>query len=74
MLKLYTNGEGVVPIEDKAVHSYLSSLRQSTPPEILFTEELGRPDVINEWNPELVKSCLHLYIQLLSVNNALIHW
>jgi len=59
--------------EDKAVHTYMSSLRLPNPPEILFTEILGRNEVQKEWTDDLIKSCLTLYLQLLSIKNSLVH-
>ena len=70
---LYESGECAKIIEDKAMNTYLSSLKLPTPPEILFIEGLGRPQVETEWNEELAKASLHLYIGLVSVKNELIH-
>jgi hypothetical protein len=60
-------------VEDHAVRTYMHSLRLQNPPEILFTDTLGRIETQNTWNDELVKSCLGLYLQLLTVKNSLIH-
>ena len=73
VLKLYESGDGVKAIEDKAINTYLHSLALQKPPENLYVETLGRPVFQNEWSEELVKACLHLYIQLVAVKNSLIH-
>jgi symplekin len=74
VLKLYEsmdNMKGMV--EDHAVHTYMNALRLPNPPELLFTETLGRMEVKKDWTDELVKSCLTLYLQLLTLKNSLIH-
>lgn len=72
-MSLYGSGECANLIEDKAMNTYLSSLKLPHPPEILFGDGLGRPQVEIEWNEELTKASLHLYLSLLSVKNQLIH-
>jgi len=74
VLQLYSRAKTMMAvIEDKAVQAYLNSLRYPKPPEILFTEELGRKEYMHEWTEDLVKACLHLYLQLLVVKKSLIH-
>jgi len=72
-LSLYKAGECASIIEDKAMNTYLSSLKLRSPPEILFMECLGRPVVETEWTEEVAKASLHLYLGLVAVKNELIH-
>ncbi len=60
-------------VEDHAVRTYMNALRFKNPPEILFTDVLGRSEVLKDWNDNLVKACLMLYLQLLSTKHLLIH-
>ncbi|ODN04325.1 Symplekin [Orchesella cincta] len=61
-------------IEDQAINTYCNSLRLPKPPEILFSEDLGRgKEGSGEWSDDLVKACLSLYLKLLNIKNSLIH-
>lgn len=60
-------------VEDQAVGTYMNSLRFKNPPEILFSDVSGRSDVSKDWSDDLVRACLTLYLQLLSIKNSLIH-
>ena len=60
-------------IEDHAIELYLKSLRLPQPPDNLLKEDLGRKDMEKEWTESTVKSCLQLYLQLLSLNHHFVH-
>lgn len=60
-------------IEDQ-VQVYCNYLRSPKPPEVLYTEDLGRTkEAQGDWNDDLVKACLNLYLKLLNIKSSLIH-
>lgn len=72
MVVLYERGELQSIIEEYAVF-YLGFLRLPKPPEVLFGNDRGRPEVSEVWTDEAIKSCLYLYLVLLPINQELIH-
>ncbi|XP_043676628.1 symplekin [Vespula pensylvanica] len=59
-------------IEEYAV-LYLGFLRLQTPPEIVFGQDRGRPQIENQWTESTTRACLGLYLALLSEHQDLIH-
>jgi len=51
---------------------YLKFLLQPGPPELLFTEDRGRPEVISVWMEDTVRVCLYLFLDLLPENQGLL--
>ncbi|KAI5704454.1 hypothetical protein M8J75_005471 [Diaphorina citri] len=72
VLDLYSRSELAHIIEEYASF-YLGFLRLTTPPDVLFGNDKGRPDKQSEWNEDVAKSCIFLYLSLLSINESLIH-
>lgn len=59
-------------IEDYAV-LYLGFLRLSSPPEIVFGSDRGRPNIEENWTESTTRACLSLYLALLAKHESLIH-
>ncbi|KAL1458644.1 hypothetical protein WDU94_008778 [Cyamophila willieti] len=72
VLDLYSRSELSHIIEEYASF-YLGFLRLATPPDVLFGNDKGRPDKQTEWSEDVAKSCIFLYLSLLSTNETLIH-
>lgn len=72
VIELYNHKETRADIEDFVVR-HLNILRSAQPPEELFGRSQGRTTVVNNWNDDVVKACLQVYISLLPINEALIH-
>uniref|UniRef100_A0A8D8LHY2 Symplekin n=3 Tax=Cacopsylla melanoneura TaxID=428564 RepID=A0A8D8LHY2_9HEMI len=72
VLDLYSRSELSHIIEEYASF-YLGFLRLATPPDVLFGNDKGRPDKQSEWSEDVAKSCIFLYLSLLSTNEILIH-
>lgn len=72
VLDLYSRSELAHIIEEYASF-YLGFLRLATPPDVLFGNDKGRPEKLPEWTEDVAKSCLFLYLSLLSTNEELIH-
>lgn len=70
--QLYSRPELSKLIEEYAV-LYLGFLRLHTPPEIVFGQDRGRPQVENQWTESTTRACLGLYLALLSEHQDLIH-
>jgi len=64
VLSLYERGELASIIEEYSV-MFLKFLLLGRPPDMLFGEDRGRPEVVTTWTDEIIKVCLHLYIALL---------
>ncbi|XP_055540721.1 symplekin [Wyeomyia smithii] len=52
---------------------WLGFLEQESPPEQIFTMELGRYEHPRTWTEELAKTCLGLFLEILVYNQELIH-
>ncbi|XP_047365188.1 symplekin isoform X2 [Vespa velutina] len=70
--QLYGRPELSKLIEEYAV-LYLGFLRLQTPPEIVFGQDRGRPQIENQWTESTTRACLGLYLALLSEHQDLIH-
>ncbi|XP_068988767.1 symplekin isoform X1 [Bombus flavifrons] len=70
--QLYSRPELSKLIEEYAV-LYLGFLRLHTPPEIVFGQDRGRPQVETQWTESTTRACLGLYLALLSEHQDLIH-
>ncbi|KAH0952402.1 hypothetical protein HN011_010265 [Eciton burchellii] len=70
--QLYSRQELSKLIEEYAV-LYLGFLRLHNPPEIVFGQDRGRPQIDNQWNESTTRACLGLYLALLSEHQDLIH-
>lgn len=74
ILQLYEKMDSARDAIEDQVQVYCNYLRLPKPPEILFLEDLGRSkDSLGDWNDELVKACLSLYLKLLNIKSSLIH-
>merc|ERR1712223_1647211 len=51
---------------------YLKFLLQAAPPDLLFSEDRGRPEIISVWMEDTVRVCLYLFLDLLPKNQALL--
>jgi len=51
----------------------LGFLRLHNPPEIVFGQDRGRPQVESQWTESTTRACLGLYLALLSEHQDLIH-
>ncbi|KAG6799969.1 symplekin isoform X1 [Apis mellifera caucasica] len=70
--QLYSRPELSKLIEEYAV-LYLGFLRLHIPPEIVFGQDRGRPQVESQWTESTTRACLGLYLALLSEHQDLIH-
>ncbi|EZA61337.1 Symplekin [Ooceraea biroi] len=70
--QLYSRPELSKLIEEYAV-LYLGFLRLHNPPEIVFGQDRGRPQIENQWSDSTTRACLGLYLALLSEHQDLIH-
>ncbi|KAG7207725.1 hypothetical protein KM043_009341 [Ampulex compressa] len=70
--QLYGRPELSKLIEEYAV-LYLGFLRLHTPPEIVFGQDRGRPQIENLWTESTTRACLGLYLALLTEHQDLIH-
>lgn len=70
--QLYSRPELSKLIEEYAV-LYLGFLRLHTPPEIVFGQDRGRPQIETLWTESTTRACLGLYLALLSEHQDLIH-
>ncbi|KAL6436704.1 hypothetical protein ACFW04_004857 [Cataglyphis niger] len=70
--QLYSRPELSKLIEEYAV-LYLGFLRLHNPPEIVFGQDRGRPQIENQWTESTTRACLGLYLALLSEHQDLIH-
>ncbi|KAF7997379.1 hypothetical protein HCN44_005656 [Aphidius gifuensis] len=71
VVDLYNRNELKSSIEAYAV-LYLSFLQKSCPPELVFGEERGRPNIENHWTESTTKACLSLYLSLIEKHQDLI--
>ncbi|XP_020289521.1 symplekin isoform X2 [Pseudomyrmex gracilis] len=70
--QLYSRPELSKLIEEYAV-LYLGFLRLHNPPEIVFGQDRGRPQIESQWSESTTRACLGLYLALLSEHQDLIH-
>ncbi|KAM0726589.1 Symplekin [Formica fusca] len=70
--QLYSRPELSKLIEEYAV-LYLGFLRLHNPPEIVFGQDRGRPQIESQWTESTTRACLGLYLALLSEHQDLIH-
>ncbi|XP_018355047.1 PREDICTED: symplekin [Trachymyrmex septentrionalis] len=70
--QLYSRVELSKLIEEYAV-LYLGFLRLHNPPEIVFGQDRGRPQIESLWTESTTRACLGLYLALLSEHQDLIH-
>ncbi|KAG5327185.1 SYMPK protein, partial [Pseudoatta argentina] len=70
--QLYSRAELSKLIEEYAV-LYLGFLRLHNPPEIVFGQDRGRPQIESLWTESTTRACLGLYLALLSEHQDLIH-
>ncbi|XP_033334950.2 symplekin scaffold protein isoform X4 [Megalopta genalis] len=70
--ELYSRSELSKLIEEYAV-LYLGFLRLHAPPEIVFGQDRGRPQIETQWTESTTRACLGLYLALLSEHQDLIH-
>lgn len=70
--QLYSRPELSKLIEEYAV-LYLGFLRLHNPPEIVFGQDRGRPQIENLWSESTTRACLGLYLSLLTEHQDLIH-
>ncbi|EFN77112.1 Symplekin [Harpegnathos saltator] len=70
--QLYSRSELSKLIEEYAV-LYLGFLRLHNPPEIVFGQDRGRPQIESLWSESTTRACLGLYLALLSEHQDLIH-
>lgn len=70
--QLYSRPDLSKLIEEYAV-LYLGFLRLHNPPEIVFGQDRGRPQIDSQWNESTTRACLGLYLALLSEHQDLIH-
>lgn len=74
ILQIYEKMENTHSVIEDQVQVYCNFLRAPKPPEILFSEDLARgKDTQGDWNDDLVKTCLNLYLKLLNIKSSLIH-
>jgi len=59
-------------VEEYAV-LYLGFLKLSSPPDMLFGAEKGRPAKTDTWSESPTRACLYLYLELLPHEQRLIH-
>ncbi len=71
VLQLHDEKDFKTIIEEYAI-MYLKFLHKGTPPELLFTEDRGRSNVITIWMEDTVKVCLYLFLNLLPKNQHLL--
>ena len=71
VLQLHAEKDFHTIIEEYA-KMYLKFLLQPAPPELLFTEDRGRPEVISVWMEDTVRVCLYLFLDLLPNNQGLL--
>ncbi|XP_012251280.1 symplekin isoform X2 [Athalia rosae] len=72
VVQLYARPDLGKLIEEYAV-LYLGFLRLPNPPEIVFGQDRGRPQIENQWSESTTRACLGLYLALLSEHQDLIH-
>ncbi|XP_043283816.1 symplekin [Venturia canescens] len=72
VVQLYARNDLSKLIEEYAV-LYLGFLRQPKPPEIVFGQDRGRPQVEEVWSESTTRACLGLYLALLPEHQDLIH-
>ncbi|XP_033207446.1 symplekin [Belonocnema kinseyi] len=70
--ELYARPEVSNMIGEYAV-LYLGFLRLQNPPEIVFGSDRGRPNIAEKWSESTIRSCLGLYLALLTEHQDLIH-
>ncbi|XP_071553781.1 symplekin [Temnothorax nylanderi] len=70
--QLYGRAELSKLIEEYAV-LYLGFLRLHNPPEIVFGQDRGRPQIESQWTDSTTRACLGLYLSLLTEHQDLIH-
>ena len=58
-------------IEDYSV-MYLKFLLLARPPDMLFGEDRGRPEVVTSWAEDIIRVCLHLYLAILPTSHKLL--
>lgn len=71
VLQLHSEKDFKNIIEEYAI-MYLKFLLKPTPPELLFSEDRGRSQVISVWMEDTVKVCLYLFLSLLPRNQNLL--
>ncbi|XP_046607830.1 symplekin [Neodiprion virginianus] len=72
VVQLYSRPELAKLIEEYAV-LYLGFLRLPNPPEIVFGQDRGRPQIDDQWSESTTRACLGLYLALLSEHQDLIY-
>ncbi|XP_011496365.1 PREDICTED: symplekin [Ceratosolen solmsi marchali] len=72
VVQLYGRSELCKLIEEYAV-LYLGFLRLPSPPEIVFGQDRGRPQIEDNWTESTTRACLSLYLALLTEHHILIH-
>ncbi|XP_015610116.1 symplekin [Cephus cinctus] len=72
VVELYNRPELNKLIEEYAV-LYLGFLRLQSPPEIVFGQDRGRPQPEDLWSESTTRTCLGLYLALLTEHQDLIH-
>ncbi|KAJ8684463.1 hypothetical protein QAD02_020255 [Eretmocerus hayati] len=72
VVQLYGRSELSKMIEEYAV-LYLGFLRLPNPPEIVFGQDRGRPQIEENWTESTTRACLSLYLALLTEHQNLIH-
>ncbi|XP_023289032.1 symplekin [Orussus abietinus] len=72
VVELYARPELSKLIEEYAV-LYLGFLRLHNPPEIVFGQDRGRPQIEDLWSESTTRACLGLYLALLTEHQDLIY-
>ena len=67
VLQLHKDGDYKEIIEEYSV-MYLKFLLSPQPPAILFGEDRGRRAIAHIWTEDIIKVCLHLFLNLLPQN------
>ncbi|XP_058822982.1 symplekin isoform X2 [Topomyia yanbarensis] len=73
LLHIYSLHRILTEEMEKQALLWLGYLEHETPPEVIFSIELGRYEHPRIWNDDLAKTCLGLFLEILVYNQEMIH-
>lgn len=73
IINLYAVNKILMDKIEEFANLWLNFLESETPPQIIFSPELGRTDVIATWNEDLSKTCISLFLALMPYREDFIH-